>query len=73
MAFYGSDAQLRLPVRRSRLRRHDGAAPERLKAGDLAGMRRVVTDEMLDQYAVVCRWDEVVDRLLARYGGMATA
>jgi len=44
---------------------------ERFKAGDLAGMSALVTDEMLEHYAVVCRWDEVVDRLRARYGGLA--
>jgi probable F420-dependent oxidoreductase len=44
---------------------------ERLKAGDLPGMAALITDEMLDHYALVCRWDELADRLLERYGGLA--
>jgi probable F420-dependent oxidoreductase len=43
-----------------------------LKAGDLDGMRETITDEMLDSFAVVGRWDEVADLLRARYGGIAT-
>lgn len=44
---------------------------ERLKAGDMAGMAALITDEMLDHYAVVCRWDELADRLNDRYAGIA--
>lgn len=44
---------------------------ERLKAGDMPGMAALITDEMLDHYAVVCRWDELADRLTDRYGGLA--
>ena len=44
---------------------------ERLKAGDVAGLAATITDEMLDTYAVVGRWDEIADKLLARYAGMA--
>jgi probable F420-dependent oxidoreductase len=42
-----------------------------LKAGDVDGMRDTVTDEMIDKFAVVGRWDEVADALRARYGGVA--
>ncbi|MFP5255314.1 MAG: TIGR03617 family F420-dependent LLM class oxidoreductase [Acidimicrobiia bacterium] len=45
---------------------------ERLKAGDLAGMAALITDEMLEHYAVICRWDELADRLVERYQGIAT-
>jgi len=44
---------------------------ERLKAGDLAGMAALITDEMLEHYAVICRWDELADRLVERYQGIA--
>lgn len=44
---------------------------EHLKAGDLGGMAATITDEMLDTYAVVGPWDEIADRLLDRYEGMA--
>jgi probable F420-dependent oxidoreductase len=45
---------------------------EKLKAGDLAGMAALITDEMLEQYAVICRWDELADRLVERYQGIAS-
>jgi probable F420-dependent oxidoreductase len=44
---------------------------ERLKAGDLAGLAATITDEMLDTFAVVGPWDEIADRLVDRYGGIA--
>jgi hypothetical protein len=45
---------------------------ERLKAGDLAGMAALITDEMLEHYAVICPWDDLADTLLARYQGVAS-
>lgn len=44
---------------------------ERLKAGDIPGMAALVTDEMLEHFAVVARWDEMADALIARYRGVA--
>jgi len=44
---------------------------ERLKAGDVAGMAALITDEMLDHFAVVAKWDELADALTARYAGVA--
>ncbi len=44
---------------------------ERLKAGDLPGMAALITDDMLDHFAVVCRWDELAGQLTTRYGGVA--
>lgn len=44
---------------------------EHLKAGDLPGMAAVITDDMLDAFAVVAPWDEVADRLVDRYAGIA--
>ncbi len=43
-----------------------------MKAGDLRGMADTVTDEMLDYFAVVSRWDDVADKLLQRYQGVAS-
>jgi probable F420-dependent oxidoreductase len=42
-----------------------------LKAGDIAGMADAITDEMLEHFAVVGRWDEVADKLITRYSGRA--
>lgn len=44
---------------------------DRLKAGDLAGMSAAITDEMLDAFAVVGRWDDIADLVVRRYGGLA--
>ncbi len=45
---------------------------ELLRAGDTPGMAALVTDEMLEHYAVVARWDEIADRLVERYAGVAS-
>ena len=44
---------------------------DRLKAGDVAGMTATITDEMLDTYAIVGPWDEIADRIIDRYQGLA--
>ena len=41
------------------------------RAGDTAGMASMITDEMLDTYAIECGWDELADRLVDRYQGVA--
>ena len=38
----------------------------------MAGMADLITDDMLDHFAVVCRWDELADRLVERYDGVAS-
>ena len=45
---------------------------DRLKARDIAGMAATITDEMLEHFAVVAPWDELADRLVERYGGIAS-
>ena len=47
------------------------ALGERMRAGDIAGMAEVITDDMLEHFAVVAPWDEMADRLKDRYGGSA--
>ena len=42
-----------------------------MKAGDLAGMAATITDEMLDHFALVARWDDMADALIQRYRGRA--
>lgn len=44
---------------------------ERLKAGDGEGMANLISEEMLEDYAVVARWDDLADKLVGRYQGMA--
>jgi probable F420-dependent oxidoreductase len=45
---------------------------EKLKAGDIDGMKDTITDEMLEHFAVVAPWDSLADELVARYGGTAS-
>ena len=44
---------------------------ERIKAGDMEGLAATITDEMLDAYAIIGPWDEIADRIIDRYQGMA--
>ena len=32
----------------------------------------LITDEILDQFAIVARWDDVADRMIERYKGIAS-
>jgi probable F420-dependent oxidoreductase len=43
---------------------------EKAAAGDWAGMAALITDEMLDVYAVVGTYDELPDRIRRKYGGV---
>ncbi len=44
---------------------------EKLRAGDQEGLLDLVTDELLDEFGLVARWDDMADKLLARYKGTA--
>ena len=53
---------------------HEGTTPkirERQKAGDLAGMAAVVTDDILGHFAVRGDWDRIPGLLRDRYEGVA--
>lgn len=41
------------------------------RAGDIAGMIGLITDDVLDHYVVAAPWDELGDALVARYTGLA--
>ena len=43
-----------------------------LRAGDSARSQALITDEILDQFAIVARWDDVADRMIERYKGIAS-
>ena len=43
-----------------------------VKAGQLDALTEIITDEMLEHYALVAPWDEMADRLLDRYSGTAS-
>lgn len=42
-----------------------------IKAGDMDGLANTITDEMLDMFAIVGPWDEIADRIIDRYKGLA--
>lgn len=71
LAFYGSTKNYAFQFDDLGWEGTSARLDERLKAGDLPGMAALVTDEMLDAFAVVAPWDEVADRLVARYAGVA--
>jgi alkanesulfonate monooxygenase SsuD/methylene tetrahydromethanopterin reductase-like flavin-dependent oxidoreductase (luciferase family) len=43
-----------------------------LRTGDSARSEALITDEILDQFAIVARWDDVADRMIERYRGIAS-
>jgi probable F420-dependent oxidoreductase len=47
------------------------ALRERQKAGDVAGMAAVIDDDLLSHFVVEGRWDEMADKITARYAGLA--
>ncbi len=43
-----------------------------LRANDAARTQALITDEILDQFAVIARWDDVADKMMERYRGIAS-
>ena len=43
-----------------------------LKTGDNAALAAMISDEMLDHFGLVARWDDLADKLIARYRGSAS-
>jgi probable F420-dependent oxidoreductase len=43
-----------------------------MKAGDMQGLADTITDEMLEHFALIARWDDMADALNARYQGIAS-
>ena len=45
---------------------------EALRAGGRDAVAELVTDELLDQFGLVAKWDDMADALIARYKGIAS-
>ncbi|MBT3426820.1 MAG: TIGR03617 family F420-dependent LLM class oxidoreductase [Gammaproteobacteria bacterium] len=43
-----------------------------MKAGDMQGMAAAISDDMLEHFALIGRWDDMADAILARYDGVAS-
>jgi probable F420-dependent oxidoreductase len=71
VAFYGSTANYGFIFDQIGFEGTTPSIRERQKAGDLAGMSAVVTDEILDHFVVRSTWDELSDAIVARLGGVA--
>src|SRR3546814_35551 len=71
IAFYGSTKNYAFQFDDLGFEGTSARINEKLKAGDLPGMAALITDEMLEHYAVIARWDDLADALVARYGGLA--
>lgn len=45
---------------------------ETLRTGDRDALAEQVSDELLDQFGLIARWDDMADKLIARYQGIAS-
>jgi hypothetical protein len=71
VAFYGSTPNYALQFDLLGFEGTTQRLRERQKAGDMAGMAEVISDEILQHYTVEASWDEIADRLVERYEGRA--
>jgi len=72
VAFYGSTPNYAFIFEQIGFRGTTERLREHQKAGDLGAMAGVITDEILEHFVIAGAWDEVADRLIDRYGGVAT-
>lgn len=72
VAFYGSTKNYAFQFDDLGFEGTSARLNERLKAGDVAGMAALITDEMLEHYSIVAPWDEMADALIQRYQGVAS-
>ncbi|MDY7104953.1 MAG: TIGR03617 family F420-dependent LLM class oxidoreductase [Actinomycetota bacterium] len=71
ISFYGSTPNYAFIFDQLGFEGTTAAIRERQKAGDIAGMAEVITDEILDHFAITARWDDLSDQIVKRYGGVA--
>lgn len=71
IGFYGSTRNYALQFDLLGFEGTSARLNERLKAGDLAGMAELITDDMLAVYSVESSWDDLSDKIIGRYGDLA--
>jgi probable F420-dependent oxidoreductase len=71
LAFYGSTKNYARVLDHHGFEGVSARLNDAMKVGDRDAMDRLVTDEMLEHYAVVSSWDELSDKLVERYRGLA--
>lgn len=72
IAFYGSTPNYAFQFDDLGFEGTTGKIREKMKAGDLDTIGDLITDEMLEHFALVADWDDMADRLLERYDGTAS-
>jgi probable F420-dependent oxidoreductase len=72
IAFYGSTKNYSFQFDDLGFEGTSALLNERLKAGDMEGMAKTITDEMMERFAVVACWDDMADALIERYRGVAS-
>ncbi|WP_085975714.1 TIGR03617 family F420-dependent LLM class oxidoreductase [Mycolicibacter sinensis] len=72
MSFYGSTPNYAFIWDEAGFEGTTARLREKQKAGDFAGMAAQITDEHLATFATESTWDELADKLLDRYGAVAT-
>jgi probable F420-dependent oxidoreductase len=71
MAFYGSTRTYRRVFRVHGWESATASLHAAMARGDLDSMAAVITDKMLDIYALTARWNDLASALVARYAGVA--
>ncbi len=71
IAFYGSTPNYAFQFDDLGFEGTTGLIRAKMKAGELDTLGDLITDEMLDTFALVASWDDMADRLLDRYEGTA--
>jgi probable F420-dependent oxidoreductase len=72
IAFYGSTPNYAYIFEQLGAPGTTEALGERMRARDLPGMAALVTDDVLAHFVVEGTWDELADRIVERYAGVAT-
>lgn len=72
MSFYGSTPNYAFIWDEAGFEGTTARIREKQKAGDFAGMASQITDEHLAAFATESTWDDLADKLIDKYGGIAT-
>jgi probable F420-dependent oxidoreductase len=71
IAFYGSTPNYAFQFERVGFPDTTPRLREKQKVGDLRGMSAVITDDILRHFIIEATWDELADRVVERYRGIA--
>ncbi len=72
IAFYGSTPNYAFQFDDLGFTGLTGKLGRMLKSGDTQGMAELISDDVLEHFAVVAKWDDMADALSERYGGFAS-